>query len=232
MKSYILSLDPKIWIAVIGLLGTIAGYFIGYIVARKKGKDDVSVSLFQEYRDVAGELESILQDLLSLSFLPKHYSESQLKIIADNLSAFYFKNYMILPQAVLEEMQCLYTCLHHNGKRMYMVGRDEFGNKVQREIKKPNQFEYLLKDTSIMMRTSERAIRILYKNHPEKLKDAYLNFQARHVITVMHDCWNIKRIYTWKKDLTKDTIVQKERKMYLRRIFKLAYWKRVFKIQK
>lgn len=229
MKSFILSLDPKIWGAIIGLLGTIVGYFIGYIVARKKGKDDVSVSLFKEYRDVAGELESILKDLLSLSFSPKQYSEAQLKIIADNLSAFYFKHYMILPQAVLEEMQCLYTSLHYNGKRMYMVGRDEFGNKVQKEIKKPKQFEYLLKDTSIMMRTSERAIRILYKCHPEKLKNSYLNFQARHVITVMHDCWNIKRIYSWKNDLTKDTIAQKERKLFLRRIFKFAYWKQVFK---
>ena len=231
MRYFILSIDPKIWVAIVGLFATIVGYFIGYIVARKKGKDDLSVTLFQEYRNVAGELESILQDLLSLSFLPKHYSESQLKIIADNISAFYFKNYMILPQAVLEEMQCLYTCLHYNGKRMYMVGWDEFGNKVQKEIIRPKQFEYLLKDTSIMMRTSERAIRILYKSHPEKLKESYLNFQARHVMTIMHDCWNIKRIYSWKKDLSKDTIAQKERKLVLRRIFKLAYWKRVFKIQ-
>lgn len=120
--------------------------------------------------------------------------------------------------------------MRHNGKRMYVVGRDEYGNKVQKEIRKPQQFEYLLKDTSIMMRTSERAIRILYKDHPEKLKGSYLNFQARHVITVMHDCWNAKKIFNWHNNLSKDTIEQKERKTMLRRIFKMAYWKQILKV--
>jgi hypothetical protein len=230
MRDLIQLLDPELWVAIIGVSGTIIGYFIGYIVARKKRKDIFSVALFQEYRDVADELENILKDLLSLSFIPKYYPASQLKDIADKLSAFYFKNYMILPQPVLEEIQCLYTCLHHNGKRMYVVGRDEYGNKVQKEIRKPQQFEYLLKDTSIMMRTSERAIRILYKDHPEKLKGSYLNFQARHVNTVMHDCWNAKKIFNWHNNLSKDTIAKKERKTMLRRIFKMAYWKQILKV--
>ena len=229
MRDLIQLLDPELWVAIIGLSGTIIGYFIGYIVARKKRKDTFSVALFQEYRDVADELENILKDLLSLSFKPKYYPASQLKDIADKLSAFYFRYYIILPQAVLEEIQCLYTCLHYNGERMYMVGKDEFGNKVQRQIKRPEQFVFLLKDTSIMMRTSEKAIIKLYKSNPQKLEDSYLNFQARHVLTVVHDCWNAKKIFSWHNDLSKDTIVQRERKYFWKRIFKLAYWKQIVK---
>lgn len=216
-------------IKIIGsIVSGLIGYILGYIISRRKDKDDFSIALFQEYRTVANELETILKDLLSLSFVSSNYSDSQLNKIAEELSAFYFKNYLILPQTVLEEIQCLYTCLHHKGRRMFKTGKDELGNIVQRQLTKEEEQKYLMKDSSIMLRADEDVLRRFYKKYPDRLPDTFLKFQARHLLTVMHDCWNIKNIHEWKKRLSKDTIAQRERKQQWKKWLKYNHWKSIF----
>ena len=71
----------------------------------------------------------------------------------------------------------------------------------------------MLKESSLMLRTDEEVIRRFYHIHKDKLSDTFLKIQARHVITIMHDSWNIDNIHEWKNILTKETIAQKEHRL-------------------
>ena len=210
MIDIIISNIGDLIIAICGLLGIVVTSTLGYQYFRKKGKDHFCEDLFREYEKRSQELAMILRDLLSLSFVPSNYSDTQLEAIAKELSLFYFKYYLTLPTPVLHEIQCLFICLHYKGKHLYSYDRDLSGNDILIALKGEKEQEFMIKESSLMLRVDEEVIRRFYHIHKDKLSDTFLKIKARHVITIMHDSWNIDNIHEWKNILTKETIAQKE----------------------
>lgn len=228
MKDIIIANFGEIFCGLCGVIGIVVTAVLGYIYFRKKENDKFSVELFREYEKRSQELAKILQDLLSLSFVQSNYTDKQLDEISRNLSIFYFKYYLTLPAPLLRELQCLYTCLYHKGKVMYSVSKDDMGMDKQVRVKKKDEYEYLMKDSSILLRHDVNVLREFYQRKSDRLPDTFIKFQARHIITVMHDCWNIKEIHNWRKCLAKETLAQKERRYRRRQMLTIAYWKKLF----
>lgn len=107
-----------------GLAGIALGAFLSYIFFRKQNKDKFNASLFAEYKNIAQELTDILKDLLPLTWMPEMYSVEQCKKIDKNLGDFFFKYYLILPQPVLEEINCLHRCLLCGGKNIFIIKKE------------------------------------------------------------------------------------------------------------
>ena len=200
-------------VAIIGLLsalvGSILGCTLGYSFSKRKSKDEFNANLFFEYQNIVQELVSILQGILSLSFYPIKHTKEELKSVEENLSSFYFKYYLILPQPVLEEIQCLHLCLHYNGHRIFMPIKGLSGNTIK-YLNKKEELECLIKDSFLTHRTHKKVILRFHKLYPERLPDLFLRYQARHLVTVLSESWNIKNIHNWKSILGKETIAKKE----------------------
>lgn len=108
---------------VFSLLAIIVGGLLGYLVAHKGRNEELCISLIKEYENVVQELCVILDELLTLSTMPKHYSANQCKDIDNALEKFFFKYYIILPQPVLEEIYCLHGCLQYQGAYSFVIKR-------------------------------------------------------------------------------------------------------------
>ena len=70
--------------------------------------------------------------------------------------------------------------------------------------------ECLIKDSFLTHRTHKKVILRFHKLYPERLPDLFLRYQARHLVTVLSESWNIKNIHNWKSILGKETIAKKE----------------------
>lgn len=63
----------------------------------------------------------------------------------------------------------------------------------------------LLGDVTIV--SSQKSFVELYQKYGRLPRYVYLRCHARHVITVMHECWNIHNVQKWRKRLKKKTII-------------------------
>lgn len=193
-----------------GLIGIVITAILGYRYFRKQEEDKISITFFIEYEKRAQELAIILQDLLTLTFVPSNYSDEQLDEISKKLSLFYFKYYLTLPAPVLCEIQCLFSCIHYRGKYLFTAVQEESGIYRLKRLGRKKEYELLMKDSSILFKHDEDVIRRYYQTHKDRLPDNYIKFQARHAITVIHDSWNISNIHEWKECLTKITLAKKD----------------------
>ena len=144
------------------------------------------------------------------AFYPIKHTKEELKSVEENLSSFYFKYYLILPQSVLEEIQCLHLCLHYNGHRIFMPVRGSSGNTIK-HLDKKEELESLVKDSFLTHRTDKKAILRFHELYPERTADIFLRYQARHLITVLNENWNIEKLHSWKNTLGKETIAKREK---------------------
>ena len=129
-----------------------------------------------------------------------------------DLSLFYFKHYLLLPQKVLEEIYCLNACLYHQGKFGFMMASEKTGKPLLRRRKSTEEKMQLAKNASVFLRGEETVLERFYNKHIDRQPDTILKCQARNVMTAVHDCWNISNIHEWKQQLSKQTIAQLEEK--------------------
>ncbi|MBR1878885.1 MAG: hypothetical protein IJ814_07800 [Paludibacteraceae bacterium] len=206
----------KYWIELaFTLLGALLGSSgaIGLFFYLQKRKAEYNETLFIEYKNIAQELADILKDLLTLSFIPSNYTDKQLDDIAQDLSAFYYKYYLILPQAVLLEIQSLYSCLHHKGRFLFIPIMDKNEHVyVQRPLRMKNDQIKFIKDASLILRYNVKVIDRFYKKFKERKADTFLKCQARHVIVVLDREWNLKDMHKWAELRTKQTLYMQENK--------------------
>lgn len=176
---------------VLTITSAISGAAVGYGIYRLKHRNNYSAQLYNEYKQMAQELAAILEDLLTLSMRPQKYSHEFCMALDKELSRFYFKYYLVLPQSVLEEMGCLHACLQTEGKYFFMVEKTKEPH-VLRRCETAQEINNLFTDIALTKtRTYEKYTRI-----PNYIN---LKCQARHVIIVMQDCWSSKDFHRWQK---------------------------------
>lgn len=183
-----------------GIIISVTGVVFGLIVFKEKQRDNYSAKLFNDYKQMAQELATILEDLLTLSMLPRDYSIEYCRSVDNELSKYFFKYYLLLPQHVLEEINCLHSCLQCRGKYFYMIDR-KGDVPVLRQCKTTKEFNDLFTDVALI----ETKLLDRYDLIPRHLA---LRCQARHVITVMHNCWDYKVYHKWQRKLPKRTVFQ------------------------
>lgn len=188
---------------IIGVTGLVTGSALGYCVFRLQQKNNYSAELFNEYKLKTQELAVILEDLLTLSMLPRHYSTEYCRNVDKELSKYFFKYYLDIPQEVLEEINCLHACLQCRGKYLFMVDKTG-GIPVLRPRRTTKELNDLFNDVALIMTWNLDG----QKKIPRSI---VLRCQARHVITVMHNCWKYKEIHKWPKKLPKRTVLQLEK---------------------
>ena len=187
--------------------GTIVGCVVGYCIFLLKHKNNYSAQLFNEYKVMAQELATILEDLLTLSIGPKNYTIDTCKEIDNLLSKYVFKYYLVLPQNVLMEINCLHLCLNCRGKHLFMI--DHSGKSpIIRQCNTVEEINNLFTDVALQKTKGLNHIYNYYHRIPSHLN---LKCQARHVITVMHNEWDSVEFYKWQKILPKHTIYQIEK---------------------
>lgn len=202
----------------LGIIGTliisISSAVISYKFFLKKAKDSYNAKLFFEYKKLAQELVDILGDLLTLSMAPCDYTTEQCNKIDRELGLYFFKYYLVLPQQVLEEMNCLHACLQCGGQATFMIDRTN-ATPVLRRRTTEDEIKELFMDVAIIAK--DNCLSRIYKIHHRMPRYIYLKCQARHVITVLNDCWSLKEFHDWQKRLPKLTVLQREK---LKRHFK------------
>ena len=206
MEQYFIELIFTLVGAILGSGGVIGIFF--YLQKRKAKYNE---TLFIEYKNIAQELANILKDLLTLSFIPSNYTDKQLDSIEQDLSAFYYKYYLVLPQSVLLEIHCLCSCLHHRGRRLFIPIMDKDEHiYVQRHLKRKNDQIKFIKDASLILRYNEKVIDRFYMKFKDRKEDTFLKCQARHVIVVLDREWNLKNMHKWAELRTKRTLYMQE----------------------
>lgn len=186
---------------------TIIGCVVGYCIFRLRYKNNYNAKLFNEYKQMAQDLATILEDLLTLSVGPKNYTIDNCKEIDNELSKFVFKYYLVLPQNVLMEINCLHLCLSSRGKNLFMI--DYSGKSpIIRPCNTAKEIYNLFTDVALL---KTKGLNHIYNNYHRIPRYLNLKCQARHVITVMHNEWDSAEFYKWQKKLPKHTIYQIEK---------------------
>lgn len=199
------------------LLGVLLGSSgaIGFFFYLQKRKANFSEVLFLEYKDIAQELAAVLEDLLLLSLSDGAYSQEKCKTIDKELGKFFFKNYLLLPQSVLEEINCLHECLMCAGLKVFMIKNiDNEPHVCERETEE--EMRQLFEDVAIV--TKDKSIFKIYKKYNDDVqhrpmrRTVYLKCQARHVLTILEREWQLKNLHDWPEKLGKNTIAHIRRK--------------------
>jgi len=189
------------------LLGSLAGLLfgavIGYYFSRRKSKDKFRTTLFAEYKKIAQELAIILKDILQLSLIPEKIPAEKCKEIDKALGDFVFKYFLVLPQDVLQEINCLHVCLVCGGTKTYVVKKMK-GKPVLLPRTTDKDVKNLLEGVAIV--TTKRSLFDIYKEYGKLPKSVLLKCQARHVMVVMNNKWKPSKIYKWERILPKKTL--------------------------
>lgn len=191
------------------IIGLALGAFLGHFFFRKESKDKFSAALFEEYKNIAQELAEILSKLKLQSLMPLSLTDNECQTIDDELGIFFYKYYLVLPQQVLEELNCLHECLLCRGEKTFVVKYEHAVPIVQPRIS-DDEVRDLIREVALV--TKNRGLFDIYQRYKRLPRFVNLKCQARHVITVMHDCWNLSNIHEWEKRLPKQTISQIEKK--------------------
>lgn len=196
MNTYILELLGT-------LLGLILGGVMGYYLSRRKSKDEFRASLFAEYRKIAQELATILKDVLQLSLIPEKITAEKCNEIDKALGDFVFKYFLVLPQDVLQEINCLHVCLVCGGTKTFVVKKMK-GKPVLLPRATDRDVKNLLDGVALV--TTKKSLFDIYKEYGKLPKSVLLKCQARHVMVVMNNKWKPSKIYKWERILPKKTL--------------------------
>lgn len=178
---------------------------MGFLFFIQKRRVQLSESLLLEYKAIAKELAIVLDELLPLSLYPHYYSQEKCKEIDKALSKFFFQYYLVLPQEVLEEINCMHACLIDKENRLYIVDKNESIPTLRPRVT-ADEIVSLLDEVALVKR--ERSLSEIYLEYNKLPRYVYLKCQARHVITILSKSWNMRDLYEWSKNLNKHTIAE------------------------
>ena len=198
MDTFLLQLVCTILGCLLGGCG-----LFGFLFFIQKRRAKLSEALFLEYKAIAQELAIILDELLPLSLYPQYYSHEQCKEVDKALSKFFFKYYLVLPQEVLEEINCMHACLIDYKNNLYIVDKSK-DIPILRPRKTEEEIISLLDDVALVKR--ERSLSEIYLEYHKLPRYISLKCQARHVITILSKSWNMRDLHNWSKNLNKQTL--------------------------
>ncbi len=204
-------METSVLVAVIGVLGTLSGIFIGgfldFCKNHKSRNLDYNMKIFETYRQTASEIIEMLSPMVSLSLHHKNFPPEQLTEWKKRLSYLYFKNYTYLPQEVLNEINCLHSCLQYNGEKIFCI-KDGF-NIV--ECDNEDALE-LFEDTALVGSERTRIETMIREYSVEKFAPSLkINLQARRTIRVIGKIFESKTVKSWNAILKKETLFQHRR---------------------
>ncbi len=194
--------------AIAGIGGIIIGALLGYIYFRKKEQDKFSRDMYFRYQELAKELAICLQTFLPLTLKPQGYRARICQEVDRELSSFFFKYYLILPQSVLEEISCMHACLQHNGDKIFIVDKS---NEIPliRSCEYENETLKFFEEVTIFRTKKNWAeIYLKYKRVPRYIA---LRCQARHAIAAMQAAWQYEDMYSWRKQMKKRSLAQMDK---------------------
>lgn len=192
----------------IPLACVVLGAFIGYAVdVRKNDRKkhaDYNMIIFETYKDISKEIIEALAPLTSLSLRYRGLTPEELEEWRKKISDLYFKHYTYLPQSVLNEMDCLHSCIQTGGKDLYCV-------KNKNEVKACEREDVinLFKDTELVGGEYKRIEGLVKEYGVEKLSESLkINLQARRVIHIIAAIFEDKKVNDWDSILKKETLLQ------------------------
>lgn len=193
-------LSPVVYL----VLGAFFGYVLDIRKNYKKKHTDYNMTIFDIYRVASAEIIKELTPLVSLSLKHRGFTAEQLIEWRKIISELYFKHYTYLPQIVLNEMNCLHSCIQSGGKNLYCI-------KNENEIKICAKEEAmdLFDDTALVGSERKRIKKLIDEYTLEQLGESLkINLQARRVIRIIAAIFEEKSINDWGTILKKKTLLQ------------------------
>lgn len=186
------------------LIGIVLGYIFDIRKADKRHNTEYNIFVYNEYKKVSAEIIEAITPLTSLSLRPRGFSSEQLLTWRKNISELYFKHYTYLPQIVLNEINCLHSCLQSEGRKIFCI---KDGNKIM-ECEKSDAIA-LFEDTALVGGERDRIVNMIGSRSLEELSESLkINLQARRVIRVVAAIFEGRTIEQWKTILKKETLLQ------------------------
>lgn len=188
------------------IIGGIIGYFTSLILERRKNIMDFNIKIFDLYNQISQEIIEVLVEMTTLSLKPNSHTINDIENWKSRISHLYFKYYNYLPQRVLNEMNCLHSCLTTKGQSIYIID----SNNEHRIIKTSDKKEILVFfDDATLVSHDGRITRLINEYGIDKIpNNMKINFQARRVIRRIDDYWGHKQLYKWTNKLKKHTIFE------------------------
>lgn len=186
------------------LVGIVLGHIFDIRKAYRKYDVEYNISIYSEYKKVSAEIIEAITPLTSLSLRPRGLSSEQLLTWRKIISELYFKYYTYLPQVVLNEINCLHSCLQSEGRKIFCI---KDGNKIT-ECEKSDAIE-LFEDTALVGGERDRIVDMIESRSLEELSESLkINLQARRVIRVVAAIFEDRTIEQWNTILKKETLLQ------------------------
>lgn len=194
--------------SVASAVGVLIGIMLGYVFdvkkANKKQNAEYNIFIYNEYKKVSAEIIEAVTPLTSLSLRPRGFSAEQLSAWRKEISILYFKYYTYLPQVVLNEINCLHSCLQSEGRKIFCIKQ----NNLIKECGKKEAIE-LFEDTALVGGERDRIVEMISNRSLEELSESLkINLQARRVIRVMAAIFEERTIEQWNTILKKETLLQ------------------------
>lgn len=162
------------------------------------------MKVFDIYRNISDEIVRKLTPMTSLDLRHKRIPPRKIQKWKKEVSDLYFNSYVYLPQEILNELNCLHTCLHTGGKNMYkVVDKHKIVKCTNRDVVK------FIAEVAIIESKKSQLERMLklydIDNFPVSFK---INFQVRRVIGTINKTFEDFKVDRWHTMLKKETLMK------------------------
>jgi len=190
--------------AVIGATGGFFAYLISFFLEKRKNMMAFNMLIFKTYDRITQDIIDVLIEMTSLHVSGnRHHTKEKIREWKEKLSFVYYKYYNYLPKEVLNEINCLHSCLIFEGKFLYVI------KEKNNMVRSTDEDAIILFDDATLVsyegkRISDSIRKYSVNRIPKSMK---INLQARRVITTISKFFGSEKIEKWTSQLKKETLL-------------------------
>ena len=195
--------EKLVLVLISGVTGILFGYISSILIERFKRRMDYHKELFFLFQKVTDNLNVTLSQMASFNVSFNSINKEKLETLKKEVSTMYFRYYNLLPQDILNELNCLHSCLQSNGELMYFI---DSNNTLQKAKDSDFRFFEEISNNLTLVNNTRKLHDIITKHGIGSLPpDIKINFQARKVIRKIDDFLSIRNVFDWTERISKTT---------------------------
>lgn len=184
------------------ILGWLLGLSSSMVLERIRHKNILQAKIFDQYLKVREEIVGAISGLMSsLRESDDQIDYSIIEEYTQKVTELYYRHYDFLPEDVLFEIICLYSCLAKKGKNIYRC--DPRSRVVQLDLNNDAALSGFLEKLSLVKNLRYYYSQAIKSRNEIRRTKAIIQLQCFKVGAVLNSFFRVPELMSWGKYLRK-----------------------------
>ena len=184
------------------ILGWLLGLSSSMVLERIRHKNVFQTKIFDQYLKVREEIVGAISGLMSLVRESEdHIDYSIMKEYSEKVTELYYRHYDFLPEDVLFELICLYSCLAKKGRNLYRC--DLKGRVASLDPNDAAALSEFLEKLSLVSNLRYYYPQAIKSRSEIRRTKAIIQLQCFKVGAVLNSFFRVSELMSWGKYLRK-----------------------------